>query len=287
MPRHWATVTPKTVTVTGTWYTDDTATLTSADDSVTFTVVGTETIAAVVAGLVAAWNASTDSGMTPITASDDSPNVVLTPDKGNVPFTVTTSESVAGTLGGGGLGDAIDKPLVEPVTLEELRSCVRLTEQDDQENTDLLAYITSARNYAEAVTWRAIPKQTIDLWLDNFESRIWLPRPPFLSVSSVQYYDTSEDLQTVATTVYETSEENGVSFIRLKYGQTWPTTLGHSDSVVIRFEAGYGPAASDVPMQLRQKIKKLAADWFMCPGALDMPVRYNQSFAIWRARMWD
>ena len=287
MPRHWAIVTPKTVTVTGTWYTDDTATLTSAGDSVTFTVVGTQTIAAVVAGLVAAWNDSTDDGMTSITASDDSPNIVLTPDEGNVPFAVTTSESVVGTLGGGGLGDAIDKPLVEPVTLEELRSTVRLTEQDDQENADLLAHISSARNYAEEATWRAIPEQTIDLWIDGFQSTIWLPRPPFLSVSSVQYYDQSGDLQTVATTVYETSEDNGVGFIRLKYGQSWPTTLGHPDSVVIRYKAGYGPAASDVPPQLRQKIKKLAADWFMCAGALDVVDRYNQSFAIWRARTWD
>lgn len=87
-----------TITVSGAWATADTATLTSNGKSVTFTVGATQTIAAVVAGLVAAWNASTVAEHAEITAAAGAGNttVVLTADTAGVPFTVTTSEVTAG-----------------------------------------------------------------------------------------------------------------------------------------------------------------------------------------------
>lgn len=85
-----------TITVTGTWATSDTATLTVNGKSVTFTVGATQTIAAVVAGLVAAWNASTIPELAEVTAANASPNITLTSDTAGVPFTVTTSEVTAG-----------------------------------------------------------------------------------------------------------------------------------------------------------------------------------------------
>lgn len=94
-----------TITVTGTWYTGDTATITCGDESITFTVAATETVGAVVAGLVAAWNASTLAEMTPVTAADANPTLTLTADTAGIPFVVTTSEVVAGTVGGGEVGD--------------------------------------------------------------------------------------------------------------------------------------------------------------------------------------
>lgn len=90
-----------TVVVGGTWATGDTATITLNGKGVTFTCAATQTIAAMVAGLVAAWNASTEPEHSEITATDASPNVVLTADTAGMPFcgAVTASEvSAAGTI---------------------------------------------------------------------------------------------------------------------------------------------------------------------------------------------
>ena len=93
-----------THTVVDTWATNDTATLLCGGYSVTFTVAGTETVAAVVAGLVAAWNLSTDPTLAEITASDTNPSVTLTGTAG-VPFITTSSEATAGD---GVVGDQVD-----------------------------------------------------------------------------------------------------------------------------------------------------------------------------------
>jgi len=83
-------------TITGTWATDDTGTLTCAGKSVVFTVGATETIAAVVAGLVALWNASLEGALEEVTALDASPDITMTADTAGTPFVFTTSEDTAG-----------------------------------------------------------------------------------------------------------------------------------------------------------------------------------------------
>jgi len=86
-----------TITVANTWAADDTATITINTKDITFTVVsGATAIADVVAGIVAAWNASTLGECQEITAEDQSPNVLLIHDTPGVPFTVTASENTDG-----------------------------------------------------------------------------------------------------------------------------------------------------------------------------------------------
>ncbi|KKN18571.1 hypothetical protein LCGC14_0954360 [marine sediment metagenome] len=96
-----------TFTVSLTWATNDTAKLTCGSASVEFTVGGTQTIAAVVAGLVSLWNASSAPEIAEVDATDNSPDITLTMDTGNegIPFTVTSSEV---TGGDGVVGDQVD-----------------------------------------------------------------------------------------------------------------------------------------------------------------------------------
>ncbi|KKL84732.1 hypothetical protein LCGC14_1961770, partial [marine sediment metagenome] len=93
------------ITVTGTWATNDTATLTCGSVSVTFTVGGTQTIGAVVAGLVSAWNAAAAGEMAEATAADASPDITFTSDTAGMPIEVTGYESTAGN---GALGAQTD-----------------------------------------------------------------------------------------------------------------------------------------------------------------------------------
>jgi len=169
----------QSITVTGTWATADVAKLTINGNDVSFTVAGTQTIAAVVAGLVAAWNASAATDVAAITAADASPAITLTADVAGRPFRVTTSETTAGD---GAVGD---------------------------------------------------PSITTDC------------------------------RETVSATVYELCNERDKWFIQESYDQNWPAdNRGHPDEITVRYVAGYGPAAADVPRSIRRAIQFLAGHWY-------------------------
>jgi hypothetical protein len=85
-----------TLTLTGAWAANDTATLTINGKSITFTSVS-NTAAAVIVGLVAAWEASEIPEFAEITAADGAGDTItLTADTAGVPFTCTPAVNTAG-----------------------------------------------------------------------------------------------------------------------------------------------------------------------------------------------
>jgi uncharacterized phiE125 gp8 family phage protein len=130
------------------------------------------------------------------------------------------------------------------------------------QDTYLNTLITAAREHVEEHLWRALITQTWDLYLTSFKNPIRIPRPPLQSVTHVKYYDTASVQQTLSTDVYELDTASEPGFVRLKYGQSWPTCRGHDDDIVIRFVAGYGDAGSDVPRAIRHAVQLWAAQLF-------------------------
>jgi trimeric autotransporter adhesin len=90
-----------TVTPGGTIEVGDLFYCTINGKSISFAATGT-TVANVVTGLVAAWNASTTTEFAAITATDSTTHMTLTADTAGVPFTVTVST----TESNGGAADA-------------------------------------------------------------------------------------------------------------------------------------------------------------------------------------
>ena len=80
---------------------------------------------------------------------------------------------------------------------------------------------------------------------------------PVQSITSVKYTDTAGDLQTLDSGAYELGERNGRGMVRLQYGETWPMTLDHPDSVVVRTVCGYGLAAA-VPDAIVRAVATIA-----------------------------
>lgn len=87
----------ETVTIGGGPQIGDVFNIEINNKTITFTAT-VATTANVVAGLVAAWNASEITEVAEITAADDDPDVVLTHDTAGVPFTVTVSKVGTGTI---------------------------------------------------------------------------------------------------------------------------------------------------------------------------------------------
>lgn len=137
----------------------------------------------------------------------------------------------------------VTAPTSEPVSLTELKLHLKVDVTTDD---DLIAPIgVAAREYCEAFTQRALPRQTWDYKLDAFPcgSEFYLPKAPCISVTSITYVDTNGDSQTLPTSVYDTDLPTGTHAragrIFLKYGQSWPSTRGIPNAVTVRFVAGY------------------------------------------------
>lgn len=160
----------------------------------------------------------------------------------------------------------VTAPASEPITLDDAREHLRV--RDTREDSSIAAYVKAARAYVESVTGRQLVTATWRLVLDRFPGRcedeqlpytwrygtIRVPRPPLVSVSSVQYVDTDGVLQVLATSEYQVStiqEPGRVAPARFK---VWPVTDPQSlEAVRVEFVAGY----TDVPDDCRQAVRLL------------------------------
>lgn len=145
--------------------------------------------------------------------------------------------------------------------------------------------LREAQEEAERFTWRRFLKQVWKQYWDQFDDPLYLRFPPLHSdgVDPLQYTDTNETTQTVATSVYETGEMNGFPVIRRKYNQTWPTPLGHEDVVWAQFTCGWD-TADDVPEPIHAAIRINTAWHFRHREAGD-PTSYAAMSKVFRAKL--
>lgn len=150
-------------------------------------------------------------------------------------------------------------PLVEPVTLAEVKNQTRIT--DNNSDGVLSSYISVAREAAESYMGRGILTQTWKLVLDGFSNIIPLPMAsPLQSVTTVQYYDTAGVLQTLATTYYGVDTVSRTGTVFLKPDQSWPAVQSErrDGAVIITYVVGWTVAAS-VPERIKQGIVQYVA----------------------------
>lgn len=166
-------------------------------------------------------------------------------------------------------------PTVEPVTLAEAKSQLNLSTSahdvkigNDAVGTGLIA---AARAHVEGLTHRQLNTATWDWYLPCFPGvgGFMVPWPILQTVGYIKYLDVAGDLQTLSTDVYQLDIYSQPGRIVLKHSQSWPSLRDDINAVQIRFVAGYGDAASDVPIALRQLILRLVAHLFEFPGVVD------------------
>ena len=104
---------------------------------------------------------------------------------------------------------------------------------------------------------------------NGFDEAIVLPRPPFVSVSSVKYTPYNAATVTISAADYQvdlTADAHGFpreARILPAVGKMWPSdTLRVMKGVEVRFVSGYGVDPLTVPEQIRLAIKQLVALWY-------------------------
>jgi phage conserved hypothetical protein, phiE125 gp8 family len=169
----------------------------------------------------------------------------------------------------------VTAPTVEPVTEAELRLHGYVTTNAQDEN--LSAFISTARDYAEKRLARQFLTATWDFRRDffprrSYESRnwdyaqyasIWIPKCPVQSVTSVKYIDTAGVEQTMDPSAYIVDVHDEPARVTPAFGTFWPVARLQPSAITVRFVAGYGDAASDVPPNIRHWIKLKAQSLFV------------------------
>lgn len=151
-------------------------------------------------------------------------------------------------------------PLLEPVTVETAKQHLRVETPDD----DLLieALIAAAREDIELYLRRQLLPATWVLGLETLPSIIVLPRPPALSVLSMEHYDSSGVLVPIVPTTYVVDLMSQPARVALAPGATWPDVQqGLPLSVQLTYVAGYASAAH-VPSSIKQAILLLVGDFY-------------------------
>lgn len=146
----------------------------------------------------------------------------------------------------------ITAPTIEPISLAEARAQCRIDGTD--EDTLLTIYIAAARQKAEGETQSALITQTWEQKLDEFpDAGIRIGKPPILTVVSVKYDDIDGTEQTLTAGTHYTVD-TATGYVNPAVDTEWPDTndaAGALNCVRIRFTAGFGPAATDVPAAIR------------------------------------
>ena len=89
---------------------------------------------------------------------------------------------------------------------------------------------------------------------------------------------------TVPTSVWETSAENGLAYIRAAYLATYPITRGYRDDITCQVVCGYGQSPNDVPLPIRQAIKLMLTYLYLNRGEApaEMPPAIGALIAPYR-----
>lgn len=147
------------------------------------------------------------------------------------------------------------------VTLAEAKDHLRI--DGDANDGTLEGFILAATQWIENETRHQLVNRDYLLTLDGFPAsrEVKLPRVPLASIASVKYRDAAGDLQTFDPSNYAVDVVTKPGRIILKTGANWPTVWAESNSVEVRFTAGYG-TEDDVPQILRQAVLMMVGTMF-------------------------
>lgn len=165
----------------------------------------------------------------------------------------------------------VANPLVEPISVLEAKTFLRI--DGDDEDALLTDMIAAARLAAEEQTGKSLITQS---WQIAFDSSpppvVQLPFAPIQSVTSVITLDEAGDETVISPSHYYLNALEELVFNAIP--------MGHM--VRIRYVAGYGDAASDVPTDMAQAMLLHVAHLFEHRDSMTPPLAAQLCYANYR-----
>lgn len=180
-------------------------------------------------------------------------------------------------------------PTVEPVTTAEAKDHLRVDITAD--DALIVNLVKAARVWSERYTRRSFVETEWDLVLDLFppaanryyafdeynrfdlgrdfrapsslaQDTLLMPRPPLRSVTSINYVNTNGVTTLLAAAEYQVVTKWEPGRVVPAFTKVWPETRDQPEAVTIRYKAGFGTSAADVPQPIRQAILFLVGDLY-------------------------
>jgi len=152
----------------------------------------------------------------------------------------------------------------EPVTAAELKAHGRI--DTASEDAVVANQIRAARRAIEIVANRALINRVAVWKISSFPSstqqRLQLPGGLLASVASIAYLDSDGDSQSWASANWLAEIGGAPGEIGLAFGAAWPTVRDWDLPVTITYTVGYGTAATGIPEDLREAVRKTAVEFY-------------------------
>lgn len=170
----------------------------------------------------------------------------------------------------------ITEPVVEPISLAEAKSHLRIDADYDADDLYVMGLVTAARWHVETVCDRTLVRSQWQMKLDTFPSwDIELPRPPITTGDIVVTYIPSDGIYSpIPFTDFRQDRDATPAVIRPQWNRTWPPCRGAENDVTITFWCGYGDSGKSVPQPARHAMLLMIGHWFtnreaVAPGSMN------------------
>ena len=194
----------------------------------------------------------------------------------------------------------ISKPAVEPITLPQAKTFLRVDIPDDDELINEL--IMTAREACESFihgylitqTW----KVTLDAW-PNDQSPVLIPIEPLQSVTSISWTDETGAVTNMSAWAngsgdYILDMDSEPARLVLPPNQAWPgKSLWPVSPIQITVKAGFGDTADSVPRSYLNGMRMCIAHWYEnrpaveSSGAVPKEVPMGAEYCWWAGgRYW-
>ncbi len=154
--------------------------------------------------------------------------------------------------------ELVTDPASEPVTLEEAKNHLNLSQSSSDHDDILSQYIAASRQQLETDINFALIQRTMRVKLPEIAS-VRFPMGPLVAVSSITYYDSDNAEQTLSTSLY--SIDTATGSLRL-IGDSFPTVYDRWDAVTINYTIGKATTAATVPPLCKSAILLLIGHYF-------------------------
>lgn len=142
----------------------------------------------------------------------------------------------------------------EFITLDEAKAHLVIDHSDD----DLLieSQIAAARRYCEHRTSRYFTPTTVRLSRNGFDTVMPIKHKPVKEIVSIVYDDANGVDNALSASFYSLDSYNNC--VRQAYGQTYPSTRYHWNSVRITYRVGYYTVGSPEVVDVPEDVKRAA-----------------------------
>jgi uncharacterized phiE125 gp8 family phage protein len=150
----------------------------------------------------------------------------------------------------------------EILTLNDIKTFLRL---DGTDYDDILTpFIKISRQIGENITGRDFVEKEYKTFLDCFPDYhgIEIRKSKLKSITSIQYYDVNNILQTLSSGDYYFTNDENYSSIYINNDKSFPNTYNRKQAVIITFKVDY----PNLPATLKQAMISVCAYLFENSG---------------------